>query len=75
MCFSFMNRGARLDTFNVKIEEGGNDTDNVTTQDYHWYIGSAAKASAQTGVLAAITWLILYNYIIPISLYVSLEVG
>ena len=47
---------------------------NATSDTLPWYMGKSYNPSAEQGVLMAITWLILFNYIIPISLYVSLEV-
>ena len=51
------------------------EDDHGSSEEIHWYIPDSARASTEKGVLTALTFLILYSYIIPISLYVSLEVS
>lgn len=42
--------------------------------DNHWYLGESYKKNFQSGFNIFLVWLVLYNYIIPISMYVSIEV-
>ncbi len=49
----------------------GNGTAEINED--HWYLGSTKFASASEGLVTVLLWMVLYNYIIPISLYVSLE--
>lgn len=53
-------------------DEKGNMTQGE--DNWHWYIGPTYSASLAEGVMTILIWMVLYNYIIPISLYVTLEV-
>lgn len=56
-------------------KDGEDDSSESSVEDpFHWYLGTSVRAGAEQGVLMALTFFLLYNYIIPISLYVSLEV-
>eukprot|EP00094_Tigriopus_californicus_P007466 TCALIF_07188-PA protein Name:"Similar to ATP11A Probable phospholipid-transporting ATPase IH (Homo sapiens)" AED:0.08 eAED:0.08 QI:0/-1/0/1/-1/1/1/0/972 len=41
--------------------------------DYHWYIGIMEDENFANGFGMFLIWLVLYNYIIPISMYVTME--
>ena len=41
--------------------------------DDSWYLGVVIKKNFKTGLQIFLLWLVLYSYIIPISMYVSLE--
>ena len=58
-----------------KSSNNNEEDDQGSSEEIHWYIPDSARASTEKGVLTALTFLILYSYIIPISLYVSLEVS
>ncbi len=38
-----------------------------------WYIGECVNRDFANGFETAIVWLVLYSYVIPISMYVSVE--
>jgi phospholipid-translocating ATPase len=42
--------------------------------DYAWYIGDIYERDFEEGFQNWLTWLVLYSYIIPISMYVSMEI-
>ena len=42
---------------------------------YHWYLGNTfSDDSFEQGILAFIYWNVIYCYLIPVSLYVTLEI-
>ncbi len=41
--------------------------------EYAWYIGDFVDRSFKEGFNISLVWLVLYSYVIPISMYVSIE--
>ena len=40
----------------------------------HWYLGGNVSQDFHNGFKIFLIWLVLYNYIIPISMFVTLEI-
>ena len=41
--------------------------------EYSWYIGDFVNRNFKEGFNISLVWLVLYSYVIPISMYVSIE--
>ncbi len=45
----------------------------ICVSQLHWYLGLCLSANFKKGFNIFLVWLVLYSYIIPISMYVSIE--
>ena len=49
--------------------------ENNKNFEYHWYLGDTySDDSFKQGILAFIYWNVIYCYLIPVSLFVTLEI-
>ena len=44
-----------------------------TNLSYHWYLGVYYARNFATGLGYFLTWMVIHNYLIPIALFVELE--
>eukprot|EP00095_Tigriopus_kingsejongensis_P003263 snap_masked-scaffold69_size418775-processed-gene-3.10 protein:Tk03263 transcript:snap_masked-scaffold69_size418775-processed-gene-3.10-mRNA-1 annotation:"hypothetical protein DAPPUDRAFT_315465" len=58
------------------IQARGNDSTIIPKSwvESHWYIGELVEENFANGFTMFLIWLVLYNYIIPISMYVTMEI-
>ena len=75
MSFEFGVEYANITQEKMKSDINRNDVNAtlITTDEDHWYIPSATEDFLET-LRMVVVFNVLYNYIIPISLYVSIEI-